>query len=140
MHGLSLSLVFQGEPFQPHTFDSKVVCENPSNNLNLFKGYVWVSEINFTQFHARLTTSRLHRDCLFCQIHTNEQCLFGLHFCHFLMRETASTLWCVTEENMFMSLGLKLKTCTLLDFLWEAHICPLTPFLIHKKKKWLCKL
>ncbi|XP_048032889.1 phospholipid-transporting ATPase VB isoform X2 [Megalobrama amblycephala] len=29
-----------GEPFQPQTFDSTVVCENPNNNLNLFKGYV----------------------------------------------------------------------------------------------------
>lgn len=86
------SRVFQGEPFQPETFDSTVVCENPNNNLNLFKGYVWVSKINFTQiiqFHARLTTSRLHCDCLFCQIHTNEQHLFGLHICHSLTRETA---------------------------------------------------
>lgn len=29
-----------GEPFQPQTFDSTVVCENPNNNLNLFKGYL----------------------------------------------------------------------------------------------------
>ncbi|XP_052006084.1 phospholipid-transporting ATPase VB [Xyrauchen texanus] len=29
-----------GEPFQPQIFDSTVVCENPNNNLNLFKGYV----------------------------------------------------------------------------------------------------
>lgn len=91
-HHLVFFLVFQGEPFQPQTFDSTVVCENPNNNLNLFKGYVWVSKINFsqiTQFHARLTTSRLHRDCLFCQSHTNEQHLFGLHICHCLTRETA---------------------------------------------------
>uniref|UniRef100_A0A672SMX9 Phospholipid-transporting ATPase n=1 Tax=Sinocyclocheilus grahami TaxID=75366 RepID=A0A672SMX9_SINGR len=31
---------FSGEPLQPQTFDSSVVCENPNNNLNLFKGYV----------------------------------------------------------------------------------------------------
>uniref|UniRef100_A0A671RBU7 P-type ATPase N-terminal domain-containing protein n=1 Tax=Sinocyclocheilus anshuiensis TaxID=1608454 RepID=A0A671RBU7_9TELE len=31
---------FSGELFQPQTFDSTVVCENPNNNLNLFKGYV----------------------------------------------------------------------------------------------------
>ncbi|XP_017214606.1 phospholipid-transporting ATPase VB [Danio rerio] len=29
-----------GEPFQPQTFDSTVVCENPNNNLNLFKGFI----------------------------------------------------------------------------------------------------
>ncbi|TRY98765.1 hypothetical protein DNTS_025502, partial [Danionella cerebrum] len=29
-----------GEAFQPQIFDSRVVCENPNNNLNLFKGYV----------------------------------------------------------------------------------------------------
>ncbi|XP_073668212.1 phospholipid-transporting ATPase VB isoform X2 [Paramisgurnus dabryanus] len=29
-----------GEPFQPLIFDSTVVCENPNNNLNLFKGYL----------------------------------------------------------------------------------------------------
>ncbi|XP_056106258.1 phospholipid-transporting ATPase VB [Rhinichthys klamathensis goyatoka] len=29
-----------GKPFQPQTFSSTVVCENPNNNLNVFKGYV----------------------------------------------------------------------------------------------------
>ncbi|XP_051506137.1 phospholipid-transporting ATPase VB [Myxocyprinus asiaticus] len=39
-----------GEPFQPQTFDSTVVCENPNNNLNLFKGYVERPDMTRTGF------------------------------------------------------------------------------------------
>ncbi|XP_043089144.1 phospholipid-transporting ATPase VB isoform X2 [Puntigrus tetrazona] len=39
-----------GEAFQPQAFDSAVVCENPNNNLNLFKGYLERSDKTRTGF------------------------------------------------------------------------------------------
>lgn len=43
------SLSFSQHPeFEPESFNGIVVCEKPNNNLNHFKGYVWVSNTQTT--------------------------------------------------------------------------------------------
>uniref|UniRef100_A0A673L226 ATPase phospholipid transporting 10B n=1 Tax=Sinocyclocheilus rhinocerous TaxID=307959 RepID=A0A673L226_9TELE len=68
-----------GEPFQPQTFDSSVVCENPNNNLNLFKGHETKSMLNNSgpRYKRSKIERKMNMDVLFCVVLLFFMCLIG---------------------------------------------------------------